>query len=127
LAAFGATILTVVLTGLWVRSPAARRTPEPTAVTLTVDEPRTVNLLFESRTAVDDVQFIVDLPAGIELRDRVGVRRVAWKTHLVAGNNLLPLTLVARNGRGGQLAARLEHGESKKTFVVDIAVSPRSP
>lgn len=125
LGAFGLTILTVVLTGLAVRSPAARRAAEPTAVTLTVGEPRTVNLLFESRTAVEGVAFTVDLPAGIELANRAGLRRVAWNTRLAAGNNLLPLTLVARSGRGGQLAARLEHGDSRKTFVVDLAVSAR--
>jgi hypothetical protein len=125
LGAFGLTILTVVLTGLAVRNPTARRAPETTAVTLTIGEPRTVNLLFESRSAVEDVGFTVDLPAGIELMDRAGLRRVAWNTRLAAGNNLLPLTLVARGGRGGQLAARLEHGDSRKTFVVDLAVSAR--
>jgi hypothetical protein len=124
LGAFGTTILTVVLTGLWVRSPAVRRAPEPTAVTLTVGEARIVNLAFESLTAVEDAGLIVDLPAGIELSGRPGLRRVEWQTRLTAGNNLVPLELVARGGRGGQLAARLAYGDGHKTVVVDIAVSP---
>jgi hypothetical protein len=124
LGAFGLTILTVILTGLWVRSPMARRVPETTAVTLTLDQPRTVNLLFKSRTALDAVQFIVELPPGIELDGHPGLRRVVWKTPLAAGNNLLPMELVARAGPGGALAARLRHGEDQKTFVVDLVVAP---
>jgi hypothetical protein len=125
LGAFGLTILTVILTGLEVRSPAARRAPEAAVVTLGIAEPRTVNLLFTSLTGVEGVRFTVDLPMGIELNGRSGVRRIVWTAPLVAGNNLLPLDLVARTGGGGQLAARLQHGGSQKTFVVDVAVDAR--
>jgi hypothetical protein len=125
LGAFGLTILTVILTGLAVRSPATRRAPENQAVTLAVAEPHTVNLLFTSRTQLDGVRFTVDLPAGIEMNGKAGVRRISWSAPLAAGNNLLPLTLVARAGGGGQLAAQLQHGGSHKTFVVDVAVGPR--
>jgi hypothetical protein len=125
LGAFGLTILTVILTGLEVRSPAARRAPENQVVTLAVAEPRTVNLLFTSRTQLDGVRFTVDLPAGIEVDGKAGVRRISWSTPLAAGDNLLPLTLVAHAGGGGQLAARLQHGGSHKTFVVDVAVGAR--
>ena len=125
LGAFGLTILTVILTGLAVRSPVARRAPELEVVTLAVAEPHTVNLLFTSRTELDGVRFTVDLPAGIEMNGKAGVRRISWSAPLVAGNNLLPLTLVARAGSGGQLAARLQHGSSHKTFVVDVAVGAR--
>jgi hypothetical protein len=125
LGAFGLTILTVILTGLEVRSPAARRAPETQVVTLAVAEPHTVNLLFTSRTQLDGVRFTVDLPAGIEVDGKAGVRRISWSAPLAAGNNLLPLTLVARAGGGGQLAAQLQHGGSHKTFVVDVAIGPR--
>jgi len=116
-------MLTVILTGLSVRSPRALRGPELPAVALTVDEPRTINLLFESRTMLEDVEFTVDLPAGIELRSHPGLSRLAWQTRLAAGNNLLPLEVVARDVRGGQLAARLRHGNDQKTFVVAISVA----
>jgi hypothetical protein len=120
--AFGATILTVILTGLSVKSPAARRKPENQAVVLAVAEPRTVNLLFATRARFDEVEFTLDLPPGVELADRPGVRRVAWRAPLAAGNNLLPLTLVAHGGQGGELAARLVHGGALKTFVVDLEI-----
>ena len=125
LGAFGLTILTVILTGLSVRSPTAPRAPDTQVVTLGVAEPHTVNLLFTSRTQLTDVRFTVDLPAGIELSGYAGVRRIAWRAPLAAGNNLLPLTLVARAGTGGQLAARLQRGSSQRTFVVDLAVGER--
>jgi hypothetical protein len=125
LLAFGATILTVILTGLWVRSPAARRAPVEQTVALAVAAPHTVNLVFESRTPFDDVDFTLDLPAGIELQGRPGVRRITWRAPLASGSNLLPLTLLARGGRGGELAARLQHGGAQKTFVVDLEVGSR--
>ncbi|MEO8465571.1 MAG: hypothetical protein ABI640_09545 [Gammaproteobacteria bacterium] len=125
LGAFGLTVLTVILTGLAVRNPAARRAPETQVVTLAVAEPRIVNLLFTSRAELDDVRFTVDFPPGIEANGKTGVRRISWSAPLAAGDNFLPLTLVARQGGGGQLAAQLQHGNVHKTFVVDVAVGPR--
>ena len=86
LGAFGLTILTVIFTGLEVRSPAARRGPETQVVTLAVAEPHTVNLLFTSRTQVDGVRFTVDLPTGIEVDGKAGVRRISWSAPLAAGD-----------------------------------------
>lgn len=116
-------MLTVVLTGLSVRSPSARRAPETPAFTLTLDEPRTINLVFDARAALADVEFTVDLPLGIELAEHAGERRVVGRAKLTAGDNALPLTLVARTGAGGQLAARLRHGGEQKVFVVDLTVA----
>lgn len=128
LGAFGLTMLTVVLTGLYVRSPSARRALETPAVTLTIDEPRTINLVFGTRAALADVELTVDLPPGIELSTHPGERRVVWRTQLAAGDNAVPLTLVARGGQGGQrgqLAARLRQRDDRKVFVVDVTVAPR--
>jgi hypothetical protein len=124
LGAFALTMLTVVFTGLYVRSPSARRAPETPSVALTIGEPRTVNLVFAARAPVAEVEFTVDLPPGIELKTHPGDRRVVGRAQLTRGDNALPLTLVARDGNGGQLAARLQHGDQQKTFVVDVAVTP---
>ena len=122
LGAFGLTMLTVIFTGLYVRSPSSRRALETPAVTLTVGEPHTINLVFGARAAVDGVGFTVDLPPGIELASHPGERRVVGRAQLARGDNALPLTLVARGGPGGQLAARLEHRDAQKVFVVDVTV-----
>ena len=124
LGAFALTMLTVIFTGLFVRSPSTRA-PETEVVTLTIGEPRSLNLVFDSATTLRDVEFTVDLPAGVELADHAGQRRVVGRAELAGGHNALPLTLVAREGQGGQLAARLRSGDDQKTFVVDIKVTPR--
>ena len=125
LGAFGATLLTVLLTGLYVRSPSSRRSVETPTVVLAIDEPHTINLVFAARTPVDEVELTVDLPAGIELETHPGETRVVSHTRLSAGDNALPLTLVAREGLGGQLAAQLRTGEDRKTFVVDVTIERR--
>jgi hypothetical protein len=122
LGAFGLTMLTVLMTGLAVRSPSARRTAEAPAVALTIGEPHTINLVFDARAALADIEFTVDLPPGIELTDHAGERRVTGRAKLAAGSNALPLTVVARSGSGGQLAARLRHGDAQKVFVVDLTI-----
>lgn len=121
--AFAATMLTVIWTGLNVERPGARGESDATVVTLTLGEPRTVQLVFDSRAAVRDVELTVDVPAGIEVVGHSTERRVVGRADLAAGSNALPLTLVARSGRGGQLAARLRHAGEQKTFVVDLAVA----
>lgn len=129
LGAFGLTVLTVLFTGLWVRAPRAPATAAPPDqgydVQLEIDRPRTVNLLFDSRAALDDVTLLVALPPGVELEGYVGRGSVEWTTRLRAGNNLLPLEIVATTARGGSLVARLTHGGREKTFVVNISVGPR--
>jgi hypothetical protein len=122
--AFALTMLTVVLTGLYVRSPRTRA-PETPAVTLTIGETRTINLVFGSRAALEDVELTVDLPPGIELAMHPGERRVTGRAALAGGANALPLTLVARSGGGGQLAARLRQGDQQKVFVVDVTIVDR--
>ncbi len=123
LGAFGLTMLTVVLTGLNVQRPGSRRAAEAPTVTLTLGEPRTVNLVFASRTPLADVEFTVDLPFGIELAEHPGERRVVGTTTLTAGTNALPLRVVAKSGSGGQLAARLRQGREQKVFVVELVVA----
>lgn len=120
--AFALTMLTVLLTGLYVRSPRARA-PENPEVTLTIGEPRTINLVFAARSELADVEITADLPSGIELASHPGQRRAVAHAKLARGDTAVPLTLVARNGTGGQLAVRLRQGEEQKTFVVDVTVA----
>ncbi|HLF12443.1 MAG TPA: zf-HC2 domain-containing protein [Gammaproteobacteria bacterium] len=123
LGAFATSILTVVFTGLWVRSPESKSDRAVPTLSLVVNASRTVNLVFASANALDDVAFTLQLPDGVELAGYEGRRRVEWRTRLSAGNNVLPLELVAVAGRGGQLVARLQHGGMQKVFVVNVTVS----
>jgi hypothetical protein len=103
------------------------QTSEPVAeipgVVMTLAEPQTVNLVFASKSRLDAATLTVTLPEGIELAGFPGQREIAWQTNLVEGKNLLPLELIALTPVGGEVLARLEHDNRKRTFRLRIEVS----
>jgi hypothetical protein len=114
---------------LWMISGAlftAPDIPQPEAtipgIALTLEEPRTINLVFASKTALDAATLTVSLPEGIELAGFPGQREIAWQTSLVEGKNLLPLSLVALTPAGGEVLARLEHDNRNRTFRLQVEV-----
>jgi len=92
-------------------------------VTLSVNESRTVHLVFAAESALDDVALTVELPPGVEVRGHEGKRTLAFHTRLAAGNNVLALPLVAVGAGGGSLVAELRAGDDQKQFVVTIDIS----
>ena len=92
-------------------------------VTLSVNESRTVNLVFAAENALDDVSLTVALPPGIEVRGHEGRRTLAFHTRLAAGNNVLALPLVAVGAGGGPLVAEMRAGDDQKQFIVTIDIS----
>ena len=124
LGAFAASVLTVIVTGLWVRAPESQQPVSEVAMSL--HETKTVNLVFAAGMPLDDVAMSLELPVGIELAGHPAAHEVEWNTQLRAGNNVLPLELVAVDGLGGRLVARLKHGDDEKVFVVNLKVSQRS-
>jgi hypothetical protein len=112
-----------IVSGVLFSSPDL---PAPEAaipgVTIALEEPRTVNLVFASRTALDSATLTVTLPRGIELDGFPGQREITWETSLSEGRNLLPLTLVALTPTGGELLATLEHGNRDRTFRLQVNI-----
>ena len=92
-------------------------------IAMTLEVPRTVNLVFASAAALDSATLTVTLPEGIELAGFPGQREIAWQTSLVEGKNLLPLELVALTPAGGEVLARLEHNNRNRTFRLRVNVS----
>lgn len=92
-------------------------------IAMTLEEPRTINLVFASATPLDAATLTVTLPDGIELAGFPGQREIAWQTSLVEGRNLLPLELIALTPVGGEVLARLEHDDRNRTFRLRIEVS----
>jgi len=91
-------------------------------VTIALEEPRTVNLVFSSTASLESAVLTVSLPEGIELAGFPGQREISWQTSLSEGKNLLPLTLIALTSAGGELLAHLEHNDRDRTFRIRVNV-----
>lgn len=93
------------------------------AVVMTLQQPKTVKLVFASAAAMDGATLTVRLPNGIELAGFPGQREVSWETSLSQGRNLLPLKLIATSPIGGEVYATLEHNDRGRTFALRVTVS----
>jgi len=115
---------------LWVIGGFFLTTPELPAtdaaipgITMALEEPRTVNLVFASAKPLDAATLTVTLPDGIEMFGFPGQREVTWQTSLLAGKNLLPLRLIATSPLGGEVHATLRHDDRGRTFRIRVNVS----
>jgi hypothetical protein len=110
--------------GFFLASPdLPTANPAIPGVTMTLEEPRTINLVFASAEPLDAATLTVRLPAGIEISGFPGQREVTWQTSLSAGKNLLPLKLIATSPLGGEVYATLRHDNRGRTFRLRIDVS----
>jgi putative zinc finger protein len=115
---------------IWLLSGILIETPTPVQpgagipmVTMALEEPHTVNLVFSSTLALDDATLTILLPDGVELVGFAGQREVTWMTSLKEGKNLLPLRLIATIPTAGELLATLRHGDDDRTFRLRVNVS----
>ncbi len=114
----------------WIIGGILLQTPDVTdpaasipGVTMALEEPRTVNLVFSSATELVDAVLTVNLPAGIEIEGYAGLREITWITSLQVGKNILPLRLIATTPHGGELLATLEHDDRDRTFRIRVTVT----
>ena len=92
------------------------------SIAMTLEEPRRLNLVFSSATAMAEATMTVVLPRGIEIEGFSGQREISWLTSLTEGKNVLPLTLIATSPQGGELLATLQHEDDDKTFRVQVEI-----
>lgn len=92
------------------------------SVTMALEEPHTVNLVFSSTSELVDATLTVFLPEGIELIGFAGQREISWETSLSVGKNVLPLKLIATSPMGGEILATLRHNEDDRTFRLSVTV-----
>jgi hypothetical protein len=114
---------------IWMISGFLLTTPElPAAepglpgIVMTLEEPRTINLVFASAERLDTATLTVRLPDGIEMSGFPGQREVTWETSLSAGKNFLPLRLIATSPLGGEVYATLVHNDRGRTFRLRVDV-----
>ena len=110
-----------MLGGTFLNTPVAPEAAIP-AIAMTLEEPRELNLVFSSATALVNATMTVILPPGIEVEGFAGQREITWMTSLTAGRNVLPLTLIATSPQGGELMATLQHEGDDRTFRVQVTV-----
>jgi hypothetical protein len=109
----------LLATGLILASATWLASAVPT-VTVTVNEPETVRLVFAADDPLEEATMTVRLPAGVELAGFPGEREIRWATSLAEGPNLLPLTLIATAPGTREIEARLEHESRDRTFRLRI-------
>ena len=110
-----------MLGGMFLKAPQVVE-PSIPAIAMTLEEPKTLNLVFSSATALADATMTVVLPRGVEVQGFAGQREITWMTSLTEGKNVLPLTLIATSPHGGELMATLRHDGDDKTFRVQVTV-----
>lgn len=115
-------VSSALVTAPQLTMPADVQSAAIPGITMTLEEPRTVNLVFASATALADATLTVSLPVGIELQGFPGQSEISWQTSLNAGRNLLPLKLVALTPVGGELLARLEHDNRNRVFRLQVNI-----
>ncbi|WP_067561152.1 anti-sigma factor family protein [Halofilum ochraceum] len=80
-----------------------------------------IAIAIDSPRAYDEVEFVVELPEGVELEGFPGQRQVRWTGRLAEGRSRLRLPLrVLNEARGGDLVARVRHPGGERRLVVPL-------
>ena len=111
--------IAVAMTLLWLQPspPSATANPE---IRLGLHEVRAVRVSLDSPEALSNAQIHVVLTGAVGLEGFADQRELRWTTDLDKGVNQLMLPLVALGPSGGQVMVEVQHGDKRRTFVVDV-------
>ncbi len=87
-------------------------------ISVAVNETRTVRLMFDAQSDLDQVSLTIQLPDNMQLAGYPGQHQLNWQTSLKKGANVLALPVMAIDSGEGELVAELSYGDRKKTFRV---------
>lgn len=110
-----------IVSGVFFSAPSITESTVP-SVTMTLEQPQTLNLVFASAEVLENATMTVFLPEGVEVAGFAGQREITWMTSLDEGRNILPLTLIATSPVGGELLANLQHEDHDKTFRLQVTI-----
>ena len=110
-----------IVSGVFFSAPSITESTVP-SVTMTLEQPQTLNLVFASAEVLENATMTVFLPEGVEVAGFAGQREITWMTSLDEGRNILPLTLIATSPVGGELLANLQHEDDDKTFRLQVTI-----
>ena len=119
--AIAASLALFAVTLMFLRAPDPIDAGVP-GVTMALEQPQTVNLVFASATDLVDATLTIVLPDGVDIAGFEGQREITWMTSLKAGRNVVPLQLIATSSHGGELLATLRHEDDDRTFRLQVTV-----
>lgn len=121
--ALAATLVLGVALGLLIghRSGGGGETIVAEPVALEAAGERRIAIAIDSPRSFEHVEFVVELPAGVELLGFPGQRSVRWEGRLAAGRSRLQLPLrVAPDAEGGRLVTRIVRPDGERRLVVPL-------
>lgn len=87
---------------------------------LALNEPRQMNLAFETDRQLTGATITILLSGDVEIDGYGQQHELSWTTDLDAGVNRLSLPLFANGNDGGQMVVRLSHPNSEQVFVINL-------
>lgn len=111
-----------LVTAWWLGPKAPALGPDVGAVALTAHRIQPVSLAFNAPANIHAVTFSLELPPGVQLQGHPGERSIVWQGRLNKGRNVLHLRLIAQDGTGGELVARIRHRDKSKAFRLRLQV-----
>jgi hypothetical protein len=124
----GGAIAAGIVAAVMIMRPLVIPSEGAPAVTLAVNEARDVSVALRSAEPLVDAEIRVSLSGEIALQGFDDQRELHWRTDLDRGVNELKLPVVALGASGGQVLVEVQHGDKRRSFVVDVhAVPSKSP
>jgi hypothetical protein len=91
------------------------------AMVLRLDEPKEVRLVFTAKEDIQQVDFVLELPKGVELAGFPHQREIHWRDRLDKGRNALHLSLLAASlGTSGEVVATINHAGQQRVFRIPV-------
>lgn len=121
--ALAATLVIGIVIGVVASTQFGSEHGHMSADVVPFEEPGThrVAIAVDSPNALDEVEFVVELPEGAELIGYPGQREVRWHSDLAAGESRLQLPLRIREGADlGVLVTRIVHHEREQRLEVPL-------
>ncbi len=104
----------------WAAAPTAGYQLRAGAILVPADTATVVRIALDAAHPLHHVDFIVNVPQGMQLQGHPGERQVAWSGELAQGRNVLNLQLVAEPGTAGTLETVLHYAGRDNIFKVQV-------
>lgn len=83
-------------------------------------ETRMVDVVLDSKHALQDATFVVTLDENLRLENRPLTRELRWQANVQAGGNKLSLPVQLFNAADGEMIVTLEHGDMRQQVKVHV-------